>query len=126
MLSTPKNNIKINININLTTNNQHTINLNSFQTKDAMNRTNPNPNSNITTESNKKNIAKFSSFNYTTLPANEKTGNKNSNKKEKIFNTNTDSKEKILLEEGEGKKIKSLKKEKNSEEKEDDLKLEEI
>ena len=126
MLSTPKNNIKINININLTTNNQHTINLNSFQTKDAMNQTNPNPN--ITTESNKKNIPKFSSFNYTTLPANEKTGNKNSNKKEKIFNTNTDSnsKEKILLEEGEGKKIKSLKKEKNSEEKEDDLKLEEI
>ena len=128
MLSTPKNNIKINININLTTNNQHTINLNSFQTKDAMNQTNPNPNSNITTESNKKNIPKFSSFNYTTLPANEKTGNKNSNKKEKIFNTNTDSnsKEKILLEEGESKKIKSLKKEKNSEEKEDDLKLEEI
>ena len=128
MLSTPKNNIKINININLTTNNQHTINLNSFQTKDAMNQTNPNPNSNITTESNKKNIPKFSSFNYTTLPANEKTGNKNSNKKEKNFNTNTDnnSKEKILLEEGEGKKIKSLKKEKNSEEKEDDLKLEEI
>ena len=128
MLSTPKNNIKINININLTTNNQHTINLNSFQTKDAMNQTNPNPNSNITTESNKKNIAKFSSFIYTTLPANEKTGNKNSNKKEKIFNTNTDSnsKEKILLEEGEGKKIKSLKKEKKSEEKEDDLKLEEI
>ena len=127
MISTPKNNIKINININLTTNNQHTINLNSFQTKDAMNQTNPNPNSNIIKQNNKTNIPKFNSFNYSTLPANEKTVNKNSNKKDKIFNTNTDSnnKENKILEDQDEKSIKSFKKEKNSEEKEDDIKLKE-
>ena len=127
MISTPKNNIKINININLTTNNQHTINLNSFQTKDAMNQTNPNPNSNIIKQNNKTNIPKFNSFNYSTLPANEKTVNKNSNKKDKIFNTNTDSnnKENKILEDQDEKSIKSFKKEKNSEGKEDDIKLKE-
>ena len=127
MISTPKNNIKINININLTTNNQHTINLNSFQTKDAMNQTNPNPNSNIIKQNNKTNMPKFNSFNYSTLPANEKTVNKNSNKKDKIFNTNTDSnnKENKILEDQDEKSIKSFKKEKNSEEKEDDIKLKE-
>ena len=127
MISTPKNNIKINININLTTNNQHTINLNSFQTKDAMNQTNPNPNSDIIKQNNKTNMPKFNSFNYSTLPANEKTGNKNSNKKDKIFNTNTDSinKENKILEDQDEKSIKSFKKEKNSEEKEDDIKLKE-
>ena len=127
MISTPKNNIKINININLTTNNQHTINLNSFQTKDAMNQTNPNPNSTIIKQNNKTNMPKFNSFNYSTLPANEKTVNKNSNKKDKIFNTNTDSnnKENKILEDQDEKSIKSFKKEKNSEEKEDDIKLKE-
>ena len=127
MISTPKNNIKINININLTTNNQHTINLNSFQTKDAMNQTNPNPNSTIIKQNNKTNIPKFNSFNYSTLPANEKTVNKNSNKKDKIFNTNTDSnnKENKILEDQDEKSIKSFKKEKNSEEKEDDIKFKE-
>ena len=127
MISTPKNNIKINININLTTNNQHTINLNSFQTKDAMNQTNPNPNSTIIKQNNKTNMPKFNSFNYSTLPANEKTVNKNSNKKDKIFNTNTDSnnKENKILEVQDEKSIKSFKKEKNSEEKEDDIKLKE-
>ena len=127
MISTPKNNIKINININLTTNNQHTINLNSFQTKDAMNQTNPNPNSNIIKQNNKTNMPKFNSFNYSTQPANEKTVNKNSNKKDKIFNTNTDSnnKENKILEDQDEKSIKSFKKEKNSEEKEDDIKLKE-
>ena len=127
MISTPKNNIKINININLTTNNQHTINLNSFQTKDAMNQTNPNPNSDIIKQNNKTNMPKFNSFNYSTLPANEKTVNKNSNKKDKIFNTNTDSnnKENKILEDQDEKSIKSFKKEKNSEEKEDDIKLKE-
>ena len=127
MISTPKNNIKINININLTTNNQHTINLNSFQTKDAMNQTNPNPNSNIIKQNNKTNMPKFNSFNYSTLPANEKTVNKNSNKKDKIFNTNIDSnnKENKILEDQDEKSIKSFKKEKNSEEKEDDIKLKE-
>ena len=127
MISTPKNNIKINININLTTNNQHTINLNSFQTKDAMNQTNPNQNSNIIKQNNKTNMPKFNSFNYSTLPANEKTVNKNSNKKDKIFNTNTDSnnKENKILEDQDEKSIKSFKKEKNSEEKEDDIKLKE-
>ena len=127
MISTPKNNIKINININLTTNNQHTINLNSFQTKDAMNQTNPNPNSNIIKQNNKTNMPKFNSFNYSTLPANEKTVNKNSNKKDKIFNTNIDSnnKENKILEDQDEKSIKSFKKEKNSEGKEDDIKLKE-
>ena len=127
MISTPKNNIKINININLTTNNQHTINLNSFQTKDAMNQTNPNPNSTIIKQNNKTNMPKFNSFNYSTLPANEKTVNKNSNKKDKIFNTNTDSnnKENKILEDQDEKSIKSFKKEKNSEGKEDDIKLKE-
>ena len=127
MISTPKNNIKINININLTTNNQHTINLNSFQTKDAMNQTNPNPNSDIIKQNNKTNMPKFNSLNYSTLPANEKTVNKNSKKKDKIFNTNTDSinKENKILEDQDEKSIKSFKKEKNSEEKEDDIKLKE-
>jgi len=127
VISSPNSNIKINININLTTNHQNTLNINSFQTKDAMNQTNPSPipNTNNIKQNTKKNIPKFNSINYSNIAANEKTGNKNSNKKEKIFNTSTDSnyKDKILLKEEEEKSIKSLKKEKKSDVKELELKL---
>ena len=127
VISSPNSNIKINININLTTNHQNTLNINSFQTKDAMNQTNPSPipNTNNIKQNTKKNIPKFNSINYSNIAANEKTGNKNSNKKEKIFNTSTDSnyKDKILLKEEEEKSIKSIKKEKKSDVKELELKL---
>ena len=121
-ISTPKNNIKINININFTNNNQNTYNLNSVQTKDAMNQTNPNPNSNNLKSNTKTNIPKFNSINYSNLAANEKTTNKN--KKEKIFNTSTDNNRDISIsKEDEDKSIKSSKKEKKSENKDLDLKL---
>ena len=127
MISTPNNNIKINININLTTTNQNTVNINSFQTKDAMNQTTPNPNTNNIKQNTKMNIPKFSSINYSNIAPNEKTGNKNSNKKEKLFNTSTENnnKEKLVLKEEEEKSVKSLKKEKKSEDKESNLKLKE-
>jgi hypothetical protein len=121
-ISTPKNNIKINININFTNNNQNTYNLNSVQTKDAMNQTNPNPNSNNLKSNTKTNIPKFNSINYSNLAANEKTTNKI--KKEKIFNTSTDNNRDISIsKEDEDKSIKSSKKEKKSENKDFDLKL---
>ena len=121
-ISTPKNNIKINININFTNNNQNTYNLNSVQTKDAMNQTNPNPNSNNLKSNTKTNIPKFNSINYSNLAANEKTTNKI--KKEKIFNTSTDNNRDISIsKEDEDKSIKSSKKEKKSENKDLDLKL---
>ena len=121
-ISTPKNNIKINININFTNNNQNTYNLNSVQTKDAMNQTNPNPNSNNLKSNTKTNIPKFNSINYSNLAANEKTTNKI--KKEKIFNTSTDNNRDISIsKEDEDKSIKSSKKEKKPENKDLDLKL---
>ena len=136
--STPKNNIKINININLTTNTQHTVNYNSFQTQDVLNQNkiipnNTNNNSN-NKQSNKPNLPKFNSINYSALSPNEKTGNKNNNKKEKIFNTtnidnnkeNNKEKLQLQLKEEEEKSIKSLKKEKKNEEKKSEEKQEEI
>ena len=124
IISTPKNNIKINININFTNNNQNTYNLNSIQTKDAMNQTNPNPNSNNLMSNTKTNIPKFNSINYSNIAANEKTSNKINNKKEKIFNTSTDNnRDKLQSKEEEEKSVKSLKKEKKSENKETGLKL---
>ena len=129
-ISTPKNNIKINININVTTNNQNTVNINSFQTQDVINQNKTNPNNlnnSNTKQNNKPNIPKFNSINYSTLAANEKTGNKNNNnKKEKIFNTSSiennnnvkKSKEDSHLKKEDEKSIKSFKKERIDEEKE--------
>ena len=130
VLSSPNNNIKINININYTLNNQRTFNvnnLNPFKPPEVINQTNTNTNQNlINNKSNTKpNIPKFNSINYSTIQANEKTGNKNSNKKEKNneSNNNSNSKEPIQSKEQEEQSIKSLKKEKKNDEKKLELKL---
>ncbi len=60
IISSPKNNIKINININLTTNNQNMVNINSFHSSDVLSQNNQ----------NNKNI--ISNINYSSLSTNEK------------------------------------------------------
>ena len=116
LLSATGGGVKINININLTNNNQRTYNLNSFQSPEVINpATSSNTNNFIIKSNTKPNIPKFSSINYSNISANEKTGNKNSNKKDKNLNMQTKDDEEIS--------IKSLKKEKKSEEKDYDLKL---
>ena len=122
LLSASSGGVKINININLTNNNQRTYNLNSFQTPEVMNPPASNTNNFIIKSNTKPNIPKFSSINYSNIAANEKTGNKNSNKKDKNLNSINNS-NKIQAKEEEEKSIKSLKKEKKNEEKEYDLKL---
>ena len=71
ILSSPKNNIKINININLTTNNQNMVNINSFHSTD-LNKKNPN-NQNI-----------ISNINYSSLSSNEINKITNNNKNNKL------------------------------------------
>ena len=123
LLSATGGGVKINININLTNNNQRTYNLNSFQSPEVINpATSSNTNNFIIKSNTKPNIPKFSSINYSNISANEKTGNKNSNKKDKILNS-TNNNNKIQTKDEEEKSIKSLKKEKKSEEKDYDLKL---
>ena len=123
LLSATGGGVKINININLTNNNQRTYNLNSFQSPEVINpATSSNTNNFIIKSNTKPNIPKFSSINYSNISANEKTGNKNSNKKEKNLNV-INNKHKIQTKDDEEKSIKSLKKEKKSEEKDYDLKL---
>ena len=123
LLSATGGGVKINININLTNNNQRTYNLNSFQSPEVINpATSSNTNNFIIKSNTKPNIPKFSSINYSNISANEKTGNKNSNKKDKNLNINNNN-NKIQTKDDEEKSIKSLKKEKKSEEKDYDLKL---
>ena len=74
-----------------------------------------NTNNFIIKSNTKPNIPKFSSINYSNIAANEKTGNKNSNKKDKNLNSINNS-NKIQAKEEEEKSIKSLKKEKKNEE----------
>ena len=123
VLSTPNSNIKINININVTTNNQRTVNYNSFQSPEVITPNTPNLNNNNTNTNSKRNIKTntphFSSINYSTLSANEKTGNKNNNKKEKNNNVNEG------LQLGDEDSIKSIKKELIKEEKKSGNKNEE-
>ena len=130
VLSSPNNNIKINININYTLNNQRTYNvnnLNPFKPPEVINQTNANTITNLSnTKSNTKpNIPKFNSINYSTIQANEKTGNKNNNKKEKNneSNNNSNNKEPTQTKEQEEQSIISLKKEKKTDEKKLELKL---
>ena len=130
VLSSPNNNIKINININYTLNNQRTYNvnnLNPFKPPEVINQTNTNTITNLSnTKSNTKpNIPKFNSINYSTIQANEKTGNKNTNKKEKNneSNNNSNNKEPTQTKEQEEQSIISLKKEKKTDEKKLELKL---
>ena len=130
VLSSPNNNIKINININYTLNNQRTYNvnnLNPFKPPEVINQTNTNTITNLSnTKSNTKpNIPKFNSINYSTIQANEKTGNKNNNKKEKNneSNNNSNNKEPTQTKEQEEQSIISLKKEKKTDEKKLELKL---
>ena len=84
ILSSPKNNIKINININVTTNNQNMVNINSFHSTD-LNQNNPN-NQNI-----------ISNINYSSLSSNEKnninkiTNNNRNNNLNEILNLNGES-----------------------------------
>ena len=116
VISTSNSNIKINININVTTNNQNTLNFNSFQSPEVItpnsqannisNNNNMNSNQNIKTS-----IPHFNSINYSTLSANEKTGNKNINKKDK----NNKANEGLQL--GDEESIKSIKKDLSKEEK---------
>ena len=122
IISTPKNNIKINININVTNNNPKTMNFNSFPTTEVIHQSNSNNNMKLN-----KNISKFNYINYSSMSANENTGNKNGNKKEKIFNTsnmdnnninNKDNNKGVFQTKDDEQNIKSLKKEKNSENKE--------
>ena len=123
LLSATGGGVKINININLTNNNQRTYNLNSFQSPEVINpATSSNTNNFIIKSNTKPNIPKFSSINYSNISANEKTGNKNSNKKDKNLNVINNS-NKMQAKDDEEKSIKSLKKEKKSEEKDYDLKL---
>ena len=123
LLSATGGGVKINININLTNNNQRTYNLNSFQSPEVINpATSSNTNNFIIKSNTKPNIPKFSSINYSNISANEKTGNKNSNKKDKNLNINNNN-NKMQTKDDEEKSIKSLKKEKKSEEKDYDLKL---
>ena len=123
LLSATGGGVKINININLTNNNQRTYNLNSFQSPEVINpATSSNTNNFIIKSNTKPNIPKFSSINYSNISANEKTGNKNSNKKDKNLNV-INNNNKIQTKDDEEKSIKSLKKEKKSEEKDYDLKL---
>ena len=123
LLSATGGGVKINININLTNNNQRTYNLNSFQSPEVINpATSSNTNNFIIKSNTKPNIPKFSSINYSNISANEKTGNKNSNKKDKNLNINNNN-NKMQAKDDEEKSIKSLKKEKKSEEKDYDLKL---
>ena len=77
ILSSPKNNIKINININLTTNNQNMVNINSFHSSNVLSQNNPN-NNNIISNTN------FNPINYSSLSGNDtnninKINNKNNN-----------------------------------------------
>lgn len=123
LLSATGGGVKINININLTNNNQRTYNLNSFQSPEVINpATSSNTNNFIIKSNTKPNIPKFSSINYSNISANEKTGNKNSNKKDKNLNV-INNNNKMQAKDDEEKSIKSLKKEKKSEEKDYDLKL---
>jgi hypothetical protein len=123
LLSATGGGVKINININLTNNNQRTYNLNSFQSPEVINpATSSNTNNFIIKSNTKPNIPKFSSINYSNISANEKTGNKNSNKKDKNLNV-INNNNKMQTKDDEEKSIKSLKKEKKSEEKDYDLKL---
>ncbi len=123
LLSATGGGVKINININLTNNNQRTYNLNSFQSPEVINpATSSNTNNFIIKSNTKPNIPKFSSINYSNISANEKTGNKNSNKKDKNLNV-INNNNKIQTKDDEEKSIKSLKKEKKSEEKDYDLKI---
>ena len=123
LLSATGGGVKINININLTNNNQRTYNLNSFQSPEVINpATSSNTNTFIIKSNTKPNIPKFSSINYSNISANEKTGNKNSNKKDKNLNV-INNNNKMQTKDDEEKSIKSLKKEKKSEEKDYDLKL---
>ena len=123
LLSATGGGVKININTNLTNNNQRTYNLNSFQSPEVINPATSSNNNNFIIKSNTKpNIPKFSSINYSNISANEKTGNKNSNKKDKNLNV-INNNNKMQTKDDEEKSIKSLKKEKKSEEKDYDLKL---
>ena len=81
ILSSPKNNIKINININLTTNNQNMVNINSFHSTDL--------------NQNNQNI--ISNINYSSLSSNENnninkiTNNNKNNNLNEILNLNGES-----------------------------------
>ena len=130
VLSSPNNIMQFNINFNCTLNNQHTFNVNNFnpfKPPEVINQTNTNTNQKlINNKSNTKpNMPKFNSINYSTIQANEKTGNKNSSKKEKNneSNNNSNSKEPIQTKEQEEQCVISLKKEKKNEEKKLELKL---
>ena len=130
VLSSPNNIMQFNINFNCTLNNQHTFNVNNFnpfKPPEVINQTNTNTNQNlINNKSNTKpNMPKFNSINYSTIQANEKTGNKNSSKKEKNneSNNNSNSKEPTPSKEQEEQCVISLKKEKKNEEKKLELKL---
>ena len=76
LISSPKNNIKINININLTTNNRNMVNINSFHSSDTLNQNNAN---------NKNNL--IPNINYSPLSTIEKNNfNKTQNNPKEIKN----------------------------------------
>ena len=105
IISSPKNNIKINININLTTNNQNMVNINSFHPSDVLTQKN----------SNNQNI--ISNINYSNLSANEQNAIINKNNQKNNVND--------LMNLDEESIISSIEKDKNKEEKKESLKNEE-
>lgn len=104
VISSPKNNIKINININLTTNNQNMVNINSFHPSDVLTHKNPN-NNNI-----------ISNINYSNLLTNEQNTNINNNQNNDLNRLINIDEESI---------VSSIEKEKNKEENKDNLKNQE-
>ena len=98
IIPTQKNNIKINININVTTNNQNTVNINSFHPTDVISQKN-NPNNNIIQNPT------FNPINISSLSSNEKNIIINN------INDNNNIKEAIKLDEE--SLINSIEKEKN-------------
>ena len=95
IISSPKNNIKINININVTTNNQNMVNINSFHS------------SNVLSPNNSKNIISNSNFNNKT---------NNNNNLNKIINIDEES---IINSIDENKKKEESAKNSKKEEKEE-------
>ena len=105
LISSPKNNIKINININLTTNNQNMVNINSFHPSDVL------------TQKNSINQNIISNVNYSNLSANEQNAIISKNNQNNNLNDFINYDEESI--------ISSIEKDKNKEGKKDSLKNEE-
>ena len=110
IISSPKNNIKINININLTTNNQNMVNINSFHS------------SNVLSQNNSNNIIPNTSFNpinISSLSGNENNINNNKTNNSSLNQIISLDKENIINSIDKNKKKEESIKNAKSEEKEE-------